>query len=177
MARTTRLWIPLLVGCLVAVLLGPAGGSAVTATEPRTVTASIMIPAAAFIPTRDDWDYYNGGLYLNAATGNSMFQAPLAFPVPQLNIRRITLYAFDDTAAQDVCASLIRSDPRNGAYGTGMGQVCTSDSALTPQVATTTAISPRRINTATYGPHLLVIVDPETTLYGVKVTYTYETGA
>ena len=148
-----------------------------TATEPRTVTANIMIPAAAFIPTRDDWDYYNGGIYLTATTGNSMFQAPLSFPVPEVNIRRITLYAFDDSAPQDLCASLIRAYPPYGAFGTDMGQVCTSDSPLTPQVVTTTAISPRRISTTTYGPHLLVSIDPDTNLYGVKVTYTYETGA
>jgi hypothetical protein len=79
MATTRRLWVPVLVGCLVAVLFGPAG---VTAVEPRTVTAGIMIPAAAFAPIHGGYSYYNDGLnsitvYLRRANPASASQTPM----------------------------------------------------------------------------------------------------
>ena len=176
MARTSRLWIPLLVGLLVAGALGVGGGGAV-ATEPRVTTASIMVPASAFIPTKDDFDYDNGGDSLQVTSGTGAFIAPLSFPVPVVNIKKITVYAHDNTASALISASVYRSRPADGEEDHA-GSVATVDSSADPQVVSMTAISPRRVTTATHGPYLWVwFTGSGVRLYGVKVTYSYETGA
>jgi len=169
MTRMRRLWVPVLVGLLVAVLLGPAG---VTATEPRVTTASIMIPASAFSPTMDDLDYENRGFRLQVTSASGAFFAPLSFPVPVVNIKKITLYAYDNDGLKEVCVTLYRARPADAAEDT-TGQVCTLDGSA-PQYASTTLISPRRVTTASQGAYLWVSIGgPGLWLYGVKVNYSY----
>ncbi len=172
MTRTNRLWIPVLVGLLVAALLGPTGGGAVTAAEPRIATGSIMIPAAAFIPTYNS-DYFSMGSYLAVASGSGSFTAPLSFPVPIVNIKKITAYAYDNSGGASVCVSLYRARPIDASEDYA-GQVCTVN-ASAPQYASTTVISPRRVNTAFHAPYLWVVLSgPDVNLYGVKIAYSYQ---
>ena len=173
MARTRRLWAPVVVGMLVTGVLGIGGGGAV-AVEPRTVTASVMIPATAFIPNSDDVDYFISGLVLRTPTGNGNFTAPLSFPVPVVSIKRITLYAYDNDADGLVGVALGRARPADGALNEA-ANFHSIDSPANPQTIYTTAISPRQINTAFHGAHLWVfLAGPNGRFYGVKVTYTYE---
>jgi hypothetical protein len=171
-----RIWIPVLVGLLVAVLLGPAGG-AVAAAEPRVTVASIMVPAAAFTPTVDEADYLNAVNYLGVNNSGHYFFAPLSFASPEVSVRRITLYAYDNDAdaSHEVCVWLYRSNPAT-AGAVFQGSVCTSDDAADPQAVFTTAIAPKTVNTAVHGSYLRIGINPGAErLYGVKVTYTYET--
>ena len=171
MTRTRRLWVPLLMGLLVAGMLGVGGGGAVAA-EPRLTTVSVMIPAAAFFPTLDDWDYGNSGFGLYVTSGSGNFIAPLTFPVPVVNIKKITLYAYDNDGLKEVCVTLYRARPADAAEDT-TGQVCTLDGSA-PQYASTTLISPRRVTTASQGAYLWVSIGgPGLWLYGVKVNYSY----
>ena len=172
MARTRRLWIPVLVGLLVGGALGVGGGGAVAA-EPRITTASIMIPAAAFIPDLDDCDYDNGGYSLEVTSGTCGFIAPLSFPVPVVNIKKITLYAYDNDDSSQVCVKLYRARPADASQDSTGGSLCTLD-ASAPQAPYKTAINPRRVNTASQGAYLWVrLYSPTVALYGVKVTYSY----
>ena len=174
MARTNRFWIPVLVGLLVAVLLGPAG---VTATEPRVTVTAVMVPAAAFIPASDTFVYGNGGRTLSVLSGHGSFTAPLFFPVPVVRINRITLYAFDNSSPAMICVQLFRTRPAAAAEDEA-GQVCSGNSAIDPQVAYTTAIDPRQVGATVQGAYLWVYLsDPGVRLYGVKVNYSYDTGA
>ena len=130
MAQARRIWAPVLVAVLVAVLLGvPGSGAEVAAVEPRLTTASIMIPAAAFIATTNNWDYDNNGYYLGMNAGNGNFSALLAFPVSEVSIKRVTLYAYDNNASHDICAKLYRPSP---AAGTEIltGSTCTSGAII-----------------------------------------------
>ena len=142
------------------------------AAEPRLTTASIMIPAAAFIPTTDDWDYSNNGYGVDLASGSGNFTAPLSFPVPVVNIKKITLYAYDNDVANVVLRHLVPGQAGR-RIGRRAGQVCTLDGSA-PQYASTTVISPRRVTTAFQGAYLWVgISGPDLWLYGVKVKYSY----
>lgn len=166
-----RLWVPVLAGLLIAGLLGVGGGGA-AAVEPRTVAASIMIPAAAFTPSSDNRDYDNYGDNLLLNTGTGGFIAALSFPVPVVEIRRITLYA-----QRGICVHLFRSRPA-AAVADHAGMVCTADSTAASQTVFTTAISPRQVDTAFHGPYLLVSLSgPGVYFYGVKINYSYEAGA
>jgi hypothetical protein len=171
MTALRRPWIPVLVGLLVAGVLGVGGGGA-AAVEPRLTTASIMIPAAAFIPAEDDYDYANNGREMWVASGSGYFGAPLSFPVAVVNIKKITLYAFDNDGAAMVCVTLYRARPADASED-NTGGVCTSDGSA-PQYASTTTISPRRVTTASQGAYLWVSLSaPGVKLYGVKVNYSY----
>jgi len=169
MKQTKRLGVPLLVTLLVALPLSVGAGGA-AAEAPRATTGSIMIPAAAFTPSSNDWEYDNSGLDLITSTGGN-FLAPLSFPVPVVNIRRIILYALDNTGAA-VCLTLYRSSPATD-HEVLASWTCTTDSTDDPQVVSTTAINPKAVNTAVQAPYLWVNLGPGHALYGVKVIYSY----
>jgi len=171
MSMIRKWWLPLLVAALVAVLIGP---SAVTAAEPRAVTGKLMIPAASFIPNSDNLDYGNSGYYLSFNSGSGTFTAPLVFPVQTVRIKKITLYAYDNGAGH-VYAGLYRASPPGGDE-INLGSVITVDSGTDPQTRSTTAISPRQVNTAVAAPYLWVTLTAPGSLrlYGVAVLYSYE---
>ncbi|MFH1330371.1 MAG: hypothetical protein ABIJ48_06970 [Actinomycetota bacterium] len=172
MTLTRKITVPLLAGLLVAALVGmsPGGDSAIAAPQART-GGKIMIAAASFIPTTDNWDYSNNG-YSLATTGNSgNFTAPIPFPVPVVNIKKIILYAYDNGAGS-VCATVYRASPPTGNE-LNLGAVCTTDQVAYPQDPSTSAISPRRANTALVGPYLWVTVPEEAQFFGVSVLYSY----
>jgi hypothetical protein len=170
MAR--RLLVPLLAGLLVTALMGPG----VTAgAEPRaTVTRTIMIPVSAFNPNRDGADFLDNGSYLSRESSNGFFRAPLSLPVPEANIRKITLYAYDANPAGYACLSLRRHRPADHALEE-LGQVCTTNEILGYQDVYATDLSPRRLSRATAAATLwLTVQGTNVAIYGVKVTYSYE---
>jgi hypothetical protein len=176
MGRTRMVGTALLVALLVAVLLSlPGDGEQVAvAVEPRTTTASIMVPAAAFTPTNSNFGYAFDNRELLAVGGFAYFVAPLGFPVPVVDIQKLTLYAFDNGAGTSVAVELYRTEPA-GATFRYTGGVFTADSPNDPQVVSSTAISPRRVNTALHGAYLRLYLTLGVKFYGLKVTYTYET--
>jgi hypothetical protein len=167
--------VPVLVGLLVAALLGPG---MVAGAEPRvTVTRSIMIPGVAFNPMNEHQEYDMGiSAVMGSATGTTTLFAPLWFPVTVVSIKKITLYAYDGSTGGDVWLWLDRAYPPGVTSTDPLGQVGTAGS-IGKQVVSTTVISPRQTNTANYALMLRVEIRPGTSLYGVKVTYSYDAGA
>jgi len=175
MARMRRFWAPMLVALLVAALLGPTGG-AVTAIEPRLVTANLMVPAGAFVPVRATDGYQNAGTLLWTDTGGD-FLASITFPVPIVTIRKITLYSLDTDAAGEACAALFRTRPTQGSEDTAAFGLCSTDDPGDPGVVSTAVANFRRVDTATQGAILQLFLSGAVGVRGVKVTYTYETPA
>jgi hypothetical protein len=171
---TRRLWVPLLVGLLVAALIGPG---MVAGAEPRvTVTKALMIPAAAAIPISTYMEYNNVGSQVRIeGSGEGGFTVPLSFPVSVVTIRRITVYAYDNDASHDVGVALRRTYPPDNTE-VGLGWVTTSGaSTADPQSVTSSAISNRTVSTANYGLFLWIqMAGGSTRLYGVKILYSYE---
>lgn len=166
-----RRWVPLVLGLLVAMLLGP---TAAPAAEPRTTTVSLVIPAAAFTPVNENIAYDNDGLDLTVdGAGGGTFVFALAFPVQIVTIQKLTLYARDNDGAQDAAVSLWRTYPA-GATETMLGSVQTSLASSALQTRATTAISPRKVDTALHGAYLwLWLPGPNVTFYGVKIAFGY----
>lgn len=172
MATIRRMWVPALLAALVVGLIGP---SVVSAVEPRATTKKVMIPAAAFIATTDQWDYSNNGVNLSMMSGSGNFTAPIPFNVPasRVSIKKIVLYAYDDDGGDTVCVYLYRAEPTL-AMESFSGQVCTSDSNLTPQAIETSAIYPRLVNTGLHGAYLWVNLSGTSVIfYGAVVSYSY----
>lgn len=181
-----RLLVPLLAALVVAMVVGPAG---VKAVEPRAVTARMMIPAAAFslVPHQGEYvDFAQRGDYLEGDDWwPQSFVAPVEFPVEQVTVRGITLYAYDyDGTSGRVCASLFRATPAQGIQATKLqGKVCTIESSIYPQVVPNlTRMNYTAVDTATNGSYLYVDFDPRAAVsslqvFGVRITYSYEPAA
>jgi hypothetical protein len=133
----------------------------------------IMVGAAAFTPTDDSWDYSSSGIELYQDSGYGRFMAPLSFPVPVVNLRKITLIAYDNSGTGEVCAKLFRAHPLS-ANSYNSGGLCTADSSDSPQRVARTALSYRKVYTVTQAPYLWVEIDaPGLVFYGVQIVYSY----
>ena len=62
-------------------------------------TQYLSIPAAAFTPKSQSYDYENHGRYIKVLGGGGVFRAPVTLP-NYSTIKRITACFFDDTSAQ-----------------------------------------------------------------------------
>ncbi len=81
-----------------------------------------MIPAGAFIPTEDDNDYIEAtASHLSVESGVGRFTAPILVPVPVVNIKKITLYAYDNDAADTLCVYMYRAAPGDCRRGKSSG--------------------------------------------------------
>lgn len=177
MARMNGRWIPLLVGCLVAALIGP--GVVAGAEQRVAVEQSIMVPAAAGIPWNSSMAYgYQGGTtHPLIGAGGGAFIIPLGFPVPVVSIKSISLYAYDDSDNGDVGLWLIRVYPPDGTQEILTHLSTSGHSSAVPQTVRATAVSPRQVNTARYGLYLVVELASGTSFYGAKIVYSYSPGA
>ena len=171
------LWVPVLAALLVAALVGPAGG-VVTAAEPRLITRTITIPAGAFSAATDNIDFINYGSELWTQSGGGNFVAPLFFEAPRVTIKKITLYGYDN-GGSNICLILYRTTPTSGGQQI-MGEACSTGASSTySREFTLTALTPRVI-TGGYGPYLMLNLPGSSVSYaffGVRITYTYESGA
>ena len=181
MSTIRRFWLPVLVAALVGALgavlvIGPLGerGEAQAVVEPRVTIRTITLPAAAFNPTSDNWDFDNLGYNLHSNLWGGNFATPLFFEAPEVTIRRITLYALDN-GGEDMCVYLRRSTPAVGGED-DMGQVCSSGAGTAVRAFIQTTFAHRRI-TGAYGPYLwLYLPNTEAAgyeFYGVKSTDAY----
>jgi hypothetical protein len=181
---TRRLWVPVLIAVLVGalgavVLVGPlgAGRQAQAAVEPRvTVTRTMTVPAAAFGPMDDNTDFFNNSVSILTVSGSGEFVAPVFFEAPEVTVRKITLYAYDGGGA-NACVKLLRIPPA-ASDGTLMGEACSTGAAFGVRAFAQTSLNPRRV-AAGQGAALWLSLPGDGTgwaFYGVRITYTYETG-
>jgi hypothetical protein len=171
MAR--RLWVPVLVALLVAVLVGP---TVVATAEPRvTVTRTVTISSAAFAPISDNVDYYASVDELRTESGSGTFFAPVSFDAPAVTIKKVTFYAVD-AGSGNLILGLYRTQPATGVTE-HLGEVYTTGTSWTTQVVTLNDLYARRITGANTA--VLMVYLPDTYPNGykfiaAKVTYSYE---
>jgi hypothetical protein len=172
---TRRLLVPLLVALLVAALIGPG---MTAGAEPRaTVTRTMMISPSAFSPADGNGDYANNGMVLWAVTGTPRFVAPVSFAPPEVTVKKIVLYALDDLMASDICVQMMRSAPAAGE-AKEVGTLCSTGADDVVRTFTLTALNNRKV-VGVNGVSLFLSMPGGSsyTFWGVKITYTYETGA
>lgn len=169
-----RLLLVLLVAGLVVAAAWPTGavGEATAAPEPRSGIHKLVIPAAAFIPGYPNLEYVHGGEYLSALSTFATFIAPIQFPYPEVTIKAITLHVYDN-GSQDFALHLGRTRPASGSGAILAILKSAGQSATDPRAFTTTAISPRLIDSAYHGSYLALFPPPGTAykFYGVTIRY------
>ena len=87
----------------------------------QPATKTITVPAAAFIPARDNMQWHNMGSLLY---GDGTLYAPVWFPSDG-TLQSMTLYYYDDDSSADICVFLQRSRPSAGPPDL-VGELCTT---------------------------------------------------
>jgi hypothetical protein len=170
-----RLWVPLLAGLLIGGLLWSTNDGATAAVEPRSINRSKTISANAFTPITDDLSYENIG-YQMVVEGPSTygeFWAPIFFEAPEVRIRKIVLYAYDN-GGQSVCVTLHRTVPKYGNED-DMATVCSTGASNGIRGFVEKTIDPKWAKEA-HSPYLELylpdIYSQGYAFYGLQIYYT-----
>jgi hypothetical protein len=170
-----------LTGLLLAALVLPGGSEpqaeaapesqAGEAVEPRA-WYTITVPAASFIPTKDNWDYDNNGYYVTSNSSSSTFVATVPFPFPAVTVKQVILYAYDNEASSNVCVTMYRAKPV-AASEVAMAQVCSSGaSTVDPRTFKNAGISAPAAGGYTSAYLWVSVPDGSSWAYGVTIKYT-----
>jgi hypothetical protein len=90
-------------------------------TPPATDARILSIPAAAFAPYEDGYDFQNEGPYLmhyhspDSGTANGWYLAPVQLP-QGVTVAKMTFHFFDDSTTNNIVARLQRSDLAGSSY-------------------------------------------------------------
>jgi hypothetical protein len=120
----------------------------VSGSSLQPATAYLSIPAAAFTPKSQSYDYENHGRYIKFLGSGGAFRAPVILP-NYSTIKRISACFFDDTSAQNGTLSLYATLLANSYTVNQMASLVSStDSGF--QLSTTNNITPSGVNNYMY---------------------------
>jgi hypothetical protein len=178
MKTIKRLWIPILLGVL---LIATAVGVASASPNARPLEQGwrvLTVPAGACVPDEkaDDWDHVLS--YIKCVSGFScQFFCPLDFPaageqaVGAVNVKRVTLYAYD-TGGAYVQAWLYKMYPPTGGTST-MAWVTATASANDPEASMDTSIDSNPVYRS-QAPYIeLTVTTGIYKAYGFYIHYTW----
>jgi hypothetical protein len=178
MKQMKRLRAPLLSGVLLMATLAGVAGARPDARPQEQAWRVLTVPPAACTPVDylDSW--YLPGDSLKSTVGDASFLCAVNFPaageqaVGAVNVKRVTMYAFDMSAGGDNAVELrIMYAPTGGQQL--MAYAHTIVSPDDPQQVMDTTIEHNPVY-RTHGPYLFVYVDnPNDRVYGVFIHYTW----
>jgi hypothetical protein len=179
MRRINRLWIPVLLGVvLIATLVGAASArpNARPLAQPWRVLA---ISSRDCIPTddADDWEHHDRHLECGAAT--CAFVCPVVFPaageqaVGAVNVKRLTVYIYDNAGGVAPNVYLDKTYPLNGSV-TEMAKVQTTDASATdPQTIMDTSIVANPVYRVQVPSLWVSLLAGNIRFYGAFIHYTW----
>jgi hypothetical protein len=178
MKRTRSLWLPLLLGVLlIATLVGVA--SARPDARPQEQAWRVLtVPSTVCIPQEDDDDWFHYAQRVEC-TGTCVFFCAVDFPaageqaVGAVNVKRVTMYAFDNTgAATWAHFQLAKSHPPSAGFAEMAGGY-SQESPADPQSVMDSTIANNpvyRVQGPTVG---LTITGTGIKVYGFHIHYTW----
>lgn len=174
LGRQRVLPILLLTGLILVGAVAPGGAEseASAVTEARASVHTLVVPAAAFVPAYEGFEYVNGGDELSTLNGFAGFIAAVHFPYPEVTIKRVTLYAYDN-GGDDFILNVGRSRPATGVGAIIATVHSSGQSTADSRAFTTAAVSPRVVNSAYHGVYLALFppAGPSYQFYGVVIRY------
>ena len=171
MKTLKKLWAPMLLGMVLAMILTGAAGARPLGGPLKVVTVS----AADCIPT-EDWDWHNLGLYLRMNSGSGSFTCPVHFPeYGTKRVRIIRAYIYDNHAGS-VQVVAYRTAPASATQVnmTPATMVSTTLGA-NPQILTSSwGLISNEVVTQSHGMYVWVHITAaslDLKLYGFKIAY------
>ena len=175
MKQVKKSWIAVLLGALLmGVLVGAVWARPGGRPRAAATTKKMTIPAGAFHPVDEGYEFYNDGSWITADTAGANFATHVVFPGggDRFTVEKLTLYAYDKAMPANICVYLYRTNPTNGTESL-MASKCSSGSSSTdPRSFTTTNINPS-LATTPRGLYVLLEIEDATNLdaYGVRIYY------
>jgi hypothetical protein len=162
---------------LSAVMVGVTGAIPTSSPSAAACTWTLTVPAAAFHPEDNGYNFYNSGWMLRSedAITERYYTAHVPFPCTgEVTVDSVDIMGYDNNTSYEMCFALLRLDPLAPSR-VEMGGVCTgNESASTTDPDTWTIPS---LDPSTIGPNqgaylwLKIADNHDLHLYGVKITY------
>jgi hypothetical protein len=178
MKKIMKLSIPLLLGVLLMVALVGVASARPNARPQEQAWRVLTVPPHACIASFDHTPYSLGPSFLRCGFPGCVFYCPVDFPaageqaVGAVNVRRLTMYAFDNDGTNQVFAALTKMYPPLGGIEV-MAQCTTTDSTDDPQTRRDFSIENNPIYRS-QTPYIRVIFGITTgKLYGFYIHYTW----
>jgi hypothetical protein len=178
MKSTKRLWMPVVLGALlIATVVGVA--SARPDVRPQEQAWMVLaVPTSACDPETETTHFWHLGHVLRCTSGTCQFWCPVYFPaageqaVGAVNVKRVTMYAFDNYPAQPLWLSLEKGHPPSAGV-LGLAYAPAPDVATDPQAVVDYTITNNPIYRV-QAPHLGVYIGgPGPRVYGFFIHYTW----
>ena len=145
MRKLKRLWSPLLLGVLLMATLAGVATATPNARPLGQAWRVLTVPSADCIPSDADEDWSSSAPQIWCETGGCMWHCVVHFPaageqaVGAVNVKRVTMYAYDNSGGQ-ATFYLWKTYLPNAGSEKIMAQGTTVDSIAIPQTVMDTSI-------------------------------------
>jgi hypothetical protein len=179
MKTAKRLWVPVLLGVLLMTTLVGVASARPNARPQQQAWRVLTVGTPACVPCSDDQDYGRGEddwLRCEGAAG-CCFLCSVYFPaageqaVGAVNVKRVTMYAYDNTVGKAVDFMMgKRYPPTKG--GATMASGTTIDSSADPQTVVDASIENNPIYRV-QEPGIVLFMGTDLIVYGFFIHYTW----
>jgi hypothetical protein len=180
MKKLMKLSIPLLLGVLLMTVLVGVAAARPNARPVEQAWRVLAVPAHACVPDSPAEDYVYTESSVRCITADCYLSCPIYFPaageqaVGAVNVKRVTMFAFDNTGGTGDTVRFCLSNtypPTDGEVEMAMGS--TTDSADSPQTVMDTSIDYNPIY-RTQAPVIWILMEHDTFwVSGFHVHYTW----
>jgi len=123
----------LLGGLLLITLVGLAGATASESPAAAASTWTLTVPAAAFHPEDNGYNFYNSGWMLRSEDAvQRYFTAYVPLPYgSEITLDHVEVLGKDNTTSYELCVEVLRFDPDTPGRHS-LGKVCSGGSTASP---------------------------------------------
>jgi hypothetical protein len=178
MKSLKRLWVPVLLGILLIATVAGVASARPNARPQQQAWRVLTVPTSACGPYANTQDFVLLGNYLRCDTGTCDLLCPVYFPaageqaVGAVNVKRVTMYAWDNYPAQKVEFTLLKDYPPSG----GRAEMAYAEAPAVgadPQAVVDSTIANNPIYRV-QAPYLWLFVGgPAPKVYGFFIHYTW----
>jgi hypothetical protein len=178
MRSLKRLSVPVLLGVLLVATVAGVASARSNAGPSQQAWRVLTVPADDCIPYDAEEDWSSWGQKIYCETGGCSWRCVVHFPaageqaVGAVNVKRVTMYAYDNTGAGEVIVKLRKVYPPN-AGSQDMAVAGTADSTADPQTVVDTSIEYNPVYRSQAPVIWVSITATSINVYGFYVHYTW----
>jgi hypothetical protein len=178
MKSVRRLWMSLLVGLLLMATVVGVASARPDARPQQQAWRVLAIPSTFCGPQNRNTDFQHAGNSVKCVSGTCHLVCPVHFPaageqaVGAVNVKRLTMFVYDNWSGETATAQLSKSYSPTGSFQ-GMATAGSVDKANNPQAAVDTSIDYNPVY-RTQGPFIWLVVNGDNIrVNGFFVHYTW----